>query len=142
MKTFNEFINESNQFLRSIGKNDAVIDDKTFGELDVRDLFFKCNYYPNRENKFDGKFHVYRFGDFRNNCITYISVDNEICKYTRNMFTQKDMNSDIFIAKVSDNTHYALFSNLNAAKPYIESICPATIFTEEEREMLAPYNII
>lgn len=40
MKTFNEFINEGQHFLRSIGKNDKVTGKKTFGDLCHGDWFF------------------------------------------------------------------------------------------------------
>lgn len=43
MKTFNEFINEGQQFLRSIGKNDNVIAPIPVRELKVGDWFYYAN---------------------------------------------------------------------------------------------------
>lgn len=40
MKSFNEFINEGHQFLRSIGKNDSVVAQKTFSDLRENDWFY------------------------------------------------------------------------------------------------------
>lgn len=46
MKTFNEFINEGHQFLRSIGKNDNIVDCmKPFNDLEIGDWFWTCTFF-------------------------------------------------------------------------------------------------
>lgn len=46
MKTFNEFVNEGQQFLRSVSKNDKV-KGESFNSLSEGDLFFMCGMNQN-----------------------------------------------------------------------------------------------
>lgn len=86
MKSFNEFINENNQFLRSIGKNDDVKGEKTFGDLQKGDWFYI--YKPADNSISFVKIHIDK--PFFVNCYDY----NTFCDYCINKGTTEQMIRD------------------------------------------------
>lgn len=118
MKTFNEFINEGNQFLRSIKKDDEAVAEKTFGNLKNGDIIYM---FVAKEP------YVIRF--------FYVPSDN-IAKlfgaysdapladvYRKNSKEENDelLDSSFYIDEETDNNHCAIYStSIDDLAKYIE----------------------